>query len=265
MNNLKTFKNEKFGKLRTVMINDKPHIVAVDVTKALGYKNPNKAVRDHCRWVTKQRVPHPQSKDKNKTIEVNCIPEGDIYRLIAHSELPEAEQFESWVFDEVLPTIRKTGGYVVEGREEEFIDIYFPTLSEETKKSMVKDLQGSVKELRKEIKQLKPNADYTNKILQNKGLVTITQIAKDYGMSGQAMNDLLHKLKVQYKQSGQWLLYGPHQHKGYTHSETFNVGEKQVKMHTKWTQKGRMFIYELLKEHDILPIIEKQETFLKAE
>lgn len=114
------------------------------------------------------------------------------------------------------------------------------------------------------INELKPKADYTDAILKNKGLVTITQIAKDYGMSGQEMNDLLHELKVQYKQSEQWLLYRDHQGKGYTHSETIPItrrsGFTDISMHTKWTQKGRLFIYGLLKDHGILPVIERPES-----
>ena len=111
------------------------------------------------------------------------------------------------------------------------------------------------------IGELKPKADYTDTILKNKGLVTITQIAKDYGMSGQAMNDLLHSNGVQYKQSEQWLLYTKYQDKGYTHSETINItrkdGRPDITMNTKWTQKGRLFIYALLKKSGILPVIEQ--------
>jgi len=111
------------------------------------------------------------------------------------------------------------------------------------------------------IGELKPKADYTDKILKNKGLVTITQIAKDYGMSGQAMNKLLYSLGVQYKQSGQWLLYSKHHGKGYTHSETVDItrsdGRADITMTTKWTQKGRLFLYNLLKENNFIPDIEK--------
>lgn len=111
------------------------------------------------------------------------------------------------------------------------------------------------------IGELKPRADYTDIILQSKDLITITQISKDYGMSGQAMNKLLFDLGVQYKQSGQWLLYKEHQGKGYTHSETTQYvkynGEVGSNMLTKWTQKGRLFLYELLKEEEVLPEIEK--------
>lgn len=111
------------------------------------------------------------------------------------------------------------------------------------------------------IGELKPKADYMDKILKNPGLVTITQIAKDYGMSGQEMNSILHSLKVQYKQSGQWLLYKEYQSCGYTHSNTVDIthsdGRPDVKMNTKWTQKGRLFLYQLLKDNGILPTIEK--------
>nr|DAT54011.1 MAG TPA: repressor domain protein [Caudoviricetes sp.] len=167
MNDLKIFKNKNFGKLRTVTINNSPYIVAIDVAKALGYKNPHDAIKRHCKGVVKHAVLTKGGKQKT-----NCIKEGDIYRLITHSELPRAEQFESWVFDEVLPTIRKTGGYVVEGREEEFIDIYFPTLSEETKVAMVKDLQRSVK-------VMKPKADYFDNLVERNLLTNFRDTAKE--------------------------------------------------------------------------------------
>ena len=111
------------------------------------------------------------------------------------------------------------------------------------------------------IGELKPKADYTDRILQSKSLVTITQIAKDYGMSGATMNEKLHELGVIYKLGGQWLLYSKYQAKGYTHSETVRIkhsdGTQDVKMNTKWTQKGRLFLYEFLKKHGILPVIEQ--------
>jgi Rha family phage regulatory protein len=110
-------------------------------------------------------------------------------------------------------------------------------------------------------KELKPSADYTDSILRNKGLVNIGQIAKDYGLSAQKMNELLHELGIQYKQGKQWLLYSKYHAKGYTHSETINIkrsdGSADVTMNTKWTQKGRLFIYDLLKQHGTLPMIER--------
>lgn len=109
--------------------------------------------------------------------------------------------------------------------------------------------------------ELKPKADYCDLILQSKSLVTISQIAKDYGMSGKAMNKLLHDLGVQYKQANQWLLYSKYQNSGYTHSRTIDItrsnGLSDVRMHTEWTQKGRLFLYELLKRNDVIPVIER--------
>lgn len=111
------------------------------------------------------------------------------------------------------------------------------------------------------IGELQPKANYVDIILNNKGLVTVTQIAKDYGMSGEKMNRLLHNLGIQYFQSGQWLLYSKYHNNGYTHSNTIPIkhkdGTPDIKMQTKWTQKGRLFIYELLKENEIYPLIEQ--------
>ncbi len=111
------------------------------------------------------------------------------------------------------------------------------------------------------IGELKPKADYLDQILQSKALVTITAIAKDYGMSAKAFNKKLHELKVQFKQGHQWFLYSDYHNCGYTHSETVEYthsdGTKDVTMNTKWTQKGRLFLYELLKENGLIPIIER--------
>lgn len=114
---------------------------------------------------------------------------------------------------------------------------------------------------KQKIAEYEPKASYLDTILNNKSLVTVGQIAKDYGMSAQALNKLLHDLKVQYKQSGQWLLYSSLHDRGYTHSSTTEIehkdGSTSVRMNTKWTQKGRLFIYDLLKDNDILPKIEQ--------
>ncbi|WP_282926913.1 phage antirepressor KilAC domain-containing protein [Helcococcus kunzii] len=113
-----------------------------------------------------------------------------------------------------------------------------------------------------QIKELKPKADYTDRILKSKSLVLTSQIAKDYGMSAQQMNKHLSDLKIQYKANGQWLLYSKYHDKGYTSSETFEFtdrnGNVKTNMTTKWTQKGRLFLYNLLKENGILPTIEQE-------
>lgn len=122
MENLQIFESNDFGQLRTIDDDDngKVMFVASDVAKMLGYNRPNDAVNAHCRYTVKCRIPHPQGKG---TLEVNVIPEGDLYRLITHSKLPAAEKFESWVFDEVLPTIRKTGSYKTPTSQQERLEV----------------------------------------------------------------------------------------------------------------------------------------------
>lgn len=119
MNELQIFNNNQFGEIRTIGEGDKIFFCGADVAKALGYTNPSKALTDHCRCVTKRYIPHPQALDKE--IEMSFIPEGDVYRLITHSKLPTAEKFESWVFDEVLPSIRKHGMYATPTTIEQMI------------------------------------------------------------------------------------------------------------------------------------------------
>ena len=115
--------------------------------------------------------------------------------------------------------------------------------------------------LNQQIGELKPKADYTDMVLQSKSLMTVTAIAKDYGMTGGALNKKLHELGIQYKQGGQWFLYAKYQTKGYTSSSTTTIerkdGSTEIKLHTKWTQKGRLFIYDELKKIGIVPLIEQ--------
>ena len=121
------------------------------------------------------------------------------------------------------------------------------------------ELENKMKD--QQLNELKPKADYYDQILQSKSLVLISQIAKDYGLGAPTMNKKLHELGVQSKQGGQWLLYSKYQNKGYTHSRTINItrsdGRSDVRMQTEWTQKGRLFLYELLRKNGILPIIEQ--------
>lgn len=126
----------------------------------------------------------------------------------------------------------------------------------------IKSLTTENEVLEHQVKDLKPKAEYTDIILKNKGLVTVTSIAKDYGMSAEKFNMLLHDLGIQYKQSKQWFLYSKYHDKGYTHSETIPItrsdGTPDIRTNTKWTQSGRFFLYEKLKEKDVLPMIERE-------
>lgn len=129
--------------------------------------------------------------------------------------------------------------------------------AELAEKNEALSLQNAQKE--QIISELKPKATYYDLVLQTKSVLAISKIAKDYGMSATAMNRLLHELGVQYKQGECWLLYQKHADKGYTQSKTQVIDEERSKLHTYWTQKGRLFIYELLKrERGLLPIIERE-------
>lgn len=266
MNEIKIFNKDGFGNVRTIEEDGKIMFVATDIAKALGYANPHDAIGKHCRWVAKREVPHPQSK--TKTIEVNVIPEGDIYRLVANSELPNAEKFESWVFDEVIPSIRKDGGYIA-GQEslsddelfEKAVLVAQKKIAERDKK--IQQLEAEAIEMNKAISEMQPKVNYVDMILKSKKTMTVTQIAQDYGMSAIKFNKILDDLGIQRKVNGQWILYGKHQGNGYVHGKphefTRTNGTPDVSMNTEWTQKGRLFLYEELKKHDIYPSIEKEE------
>ena len=265
MNDLKIFENPEFGSIRTTEKDGKVLFCGSDVAKALGYSDTAKAIKLHCKedgWAF-----YPVTDSLGREQQAKFINEGNVYRLITHSKLPAAEQFEHWVFDEVLPSIRKHGAYMTPETLEaailnpDYIIKLATALKEEKERIQALEIENA--QQKQIIGELKPRADYTDRILSNKGLVTITQIAKDYGMSGRKMNKILEDLHVQYKQSGQWLLYAEYHDKGYTHSKTIDItrkdGSPDVTMETKWTQKGRLFIYELLKGEGILPIIEREQ------
>lgn len=193
------------------------------------------------------------------------IPENMVYRLGFKANNEVAQRFQAVLADEVLPSIRKHGAYMTEETLEKallnpdgLIKILTALKNEQAKTKALKEETAKQKQL---IGELKPKADYTDKILASKGTVPITAIAKDYGMSGRAMNKVLADLKIIYQMAGQWLLYSRYQAKGYTHSKSFAFnhadGRPDVKMTTEWTQKGRLFLYQKLKKHGILPMIEQ--------
>ncbi len=264
--NLQTFPNEQFGDLRTIEEGDKVLFCGKDVAEALGYAVPRKALNDHCRWVLKRNVPHPQSPDK--LIEMSFIPEGDVYRLIAHSKLSKAQEFESWVFDEVLPTIRKNGAYMTDDTLEKALTspdflIQLATQLKEEKEAR-RALEAENKVQAQQIAEFQPKASYYDVILNCPDLMSVSKIAKDYGKSAVWLNAKLHELGVQYKQGDIWLLYQKYAEMGYTSTKTHVVngtdGMPHSKVNTAWTQRGRLFIYDLLKSHGILPLIESNAT-----
>ena len=257
-NKLMTFTNEEFGNVRTTIINGKPYFCASDVAKALGYKRPNDAVSQHCRATVKH-----STHISGKMQEINFIPEGDIYRLIIRSKLPSAEKFENWVMDEVLPQLRQTGSYSMTKQDsymiEDPIERAKRWIEEQEEKKKLEVMNAAKDQV---ICELQPKADFANDILLSPGTVTITQIAKDYGMRGAEMNNLLHKLRIQYKVNGQWVLYAKYDDKGYTKSCTKKIkntyGKSESIVYTRWTEEGRKFLNELLKNEGIYPIKKAQ-------
>lgn len=263
-NEIKIFNNPEFGDVRTMEIDDKPYFCASDVASMLGYVRPADAIAQHCKGSVKHRVLTNGGEQ-----DMKFIPEGDVYRLIVRSKLPQAEKFESWVFDEVLPTIRKHGLYAPDEllNNPDLVIQAMTKLKEERLKTEKLEAEKEVLALENKAKEqmineLRPKLNYLDVILGSKNLLNITQIAKDYGMSGVAMNKILEGLHIQYKQRDQWLLYSKYQSMGYTSSETTSYydtkGQLQTRLATKWTQKGRLFLYEILKKNGTVPTIEKE-------
>lgn len=248
--------NFENSEIRTTVIDDTPYFVGKDVAKTLGYKDTVNAIKSHVDDEDKRgwQITTP-SGNQNMTV----VTESGVYALIFGSKLPSAKKFKRWVTNDVLPDIRKHGAYLSNDKIEEILTDPETIIS---LAQQVKDERAKNALLTQQVAESRPKADYYDKIMQSTSLVTITQIAKDYGWSAKQMNDKLHELGVQYKIGGQWVLYSKYQDKGYTFSHTVDItkkdGSTDVKMNTKWTQKGRLFIYNLLKENDILPTIERE-------
>ncbi len=249
--------------IRVIDRDGQPWFVAKDVCETLELDNVTEALRS----LDADELSSEIMKSGGQGREMRLVSEFGVYMLVFRSRKKEAMKFKRWLAHEVIPAIRKHGLYAAPATVDEILTNpdTFIKLLQEIKAEREKSAELSLQNARQAqiIHELKPKADYTDRILQNRGLVTITQIAKDYGMSGEAMNALLHELGVQYKQSDQWLLYAKYQSKGYTHSHTIDIvrsdGSPDVKMNTKWTQKGRLFLYNLLRMHGTLPMIECPE------
>lgn len=220
---------------------------AETVARSLGFVE-TKNGKEYVRWRT---VNGYLKKYLSQEVAKNdFISEPMVYKLAFKANNALAEKFQDWLASEVLPQIRKHGMYA----KEELLDNpdllieVASRLKEERTKRLIAEQQ---------VKELQPKADYYDTILSNPSLLPISVIAKNYGMSANKMNLLLHDLGVQYKQGDVWLLYADYQNEGYTHTEMkLWKGSSQMKPNTKWTQKGHIFIYQFLKKHDIYPTIE---------
>ena len=261
MQELKIFESTEFGAVRALEIDGAPWFVGKDVTDILGYQNPSEALSDHV---------DDEDKLNSKTLSSLgqrggwLINESGLYSLVLSSKLPAAKAFKRWVTSEVLPTIRRHGLYAIDdiiANPDLGIQALMALKAErEARKAL--EVDNKIKD--QQIAELKPKASYYDLILQCSGLLSVTEIAKDYGLSAKALNKMLHDLGIQFSQSGVWLLYSKYQSCGYTQTKTQNYskpdGTQGARVHTYWTQKGRLFLYDLLKRRGVLPMIERTEA-----
>lgn len=262
MNEMQTF---IYGEnpVRTIYVNDEPWFVLKDVCDALSLSDTNKvAERLDADDLTRTKlVSGGQERD------MYTINESGLYTILLRSNKPEAKPFRKWVTSEVLPSIRKHGAYMTELTinniisNPEFGIQLLTTLKQEQDKRKALELENA--QQKQMLQEAQPKLEYVDQILSCTNAVNITQIAKDYGIGGVKMNKILHDLGIQYKQNGQWLLYEKYAKYGYTKSKTNYYegydGNPQSTVHTKWTQKGRMFLYEKLKSIGMLPSIEQEQ------
>lgn len=245
---LQAVTNDAFGTVRTIEQQGKVYFCGRDVVSALGYTNTNKAIQDHCKGVP-FRYP---LQTAGGIQQVRFITEGDLYRLVASSKLPAAQKFESWVFDEVLPSIRRHGLYAIDELldNDDFLEQALTHLRTEKAKRLAAE---------QALLEAAPKVSYYDIVLQSDSLLTTTEIAKDYGLSAKRLNRILADEGVQFRQSGRWFLYAKFAEQGYTQSKTHEYDEGKTRTHMYWTQKGRLFIYDLLKnQRGLLPVIEQE-------
>jgi len=254
MNNLQEFTN---GDIKLPVRTNENGDIEFDAEKAaigLGLiQSKNKKI--YVRWETVSKY-LSQKVGKN-----DFITEPQFYKLAIKANNQVAEKFQDWVTSEVLPAIRKHGAYLTDSAIEQTLTDpdYLIRLATQLKTEREGRLIAE-----QQVAEDRPKVTYYDKVLANPSLVTITIIAKDYGMSGREMNAKLHELGIQYKQGKTWLLYSKYQHNGWTQSNTTMVkrkdGTEKAVLNTKWTQKGRLGLYEVLKKHDIYPVIERSEN-----
>ena len=257
MNELQIFKNPEFGEIRTIEVNNQPWFVGKDVADILGYAKPENAISAHVDEEDKTTtlIQGNGSNYKSKTTIIN---ESGLYSLVLSSKLPTAKKFKRWVTSEVLPTIRKTGGYLTPEKVEEVLSNPDTIIKLATE---IKNLRTENAIQKQQIAEFKPVKEYVDTILSSTDTVTVTQIAADYGLSARALNKILWEEHLIHNVNGQWILYKRWMNKGFTKSETINVpradGSSKVVMNTKWTQKGRLKIHEILTAVGIVAEMDK--------
>ena len=257
--NVQFFSNPQFGNIRTLELNNKMWFGATDVATSLGYSNPRDAIVRHCK--SNGVVIHDVIDSMGRNQQMKFINEGNVYRLVASSQLPTADEFESWIFDEVIPSVIHTGGYIAT-KEDDTVDeimaraLIVANVTLAKREERIKNLQEenarqgeTINLLTNEAKQSAPKIKCFNEYISSEGTYTTTQIAKEYGWGAETLNKKLKEMGIQYKQNGQWLLTAKYDGKGYTKSipRTYTRldGTTGTQMQTVWTSKGREFIHSL--------------------
>ena len=252
---VKTFQHPNFGNVRTVMdkVNDKVLFCGKDVATALGYKDPAQAIRDFCKGVVILTTPSKGGPQRMK-----FIPESDIYRLVMRSKLPEAEKFQDWVCEEVLPQIRRTGGYIPthDGEGKPLSDLEIMSLAFQIHERTIAERDRKIAEQDETIRVLEPKATYCDEVLESVNCMTMTQVAKEHGTTHTGLTKMLHEKGVIYLQSGQWMLYADFCNHGLTRNRTHSHHDSMGVVHSHsylvWTEKGRMFLDGILRR-DLSP------------
>lgn len=259
MNELMIFSNPEFGRVRTLEENGTVLFCGTDVARALGYSNPRDAVSRHCRGVVKRDgvslTTNQRGKTTEQTVEMSFIPESDLYRLVFSSKLPAAERFTDWVTGEVLPSIRRNGMYLLPKDYPSALRALADAEEKRLALAAENERQAQV------IAEFEPIRQYVDTILESQDALATSQIAADYGMSAQQLNKILREEGVQHKVNGQWLLYKKHMNMGYTKSKTIQFthsdGRTDTKLHTQWTQKGRLMIHNILEKRGIVAVMDR--------
>lgn len=239
MNEMKIFQSPEFGAIRTMRNGqNEPMFCAKDVCSVLGYMNGRDAVKNHVEPEDVEKIYTPTNGGKQRMLYVN---ESGLYALVLFSKLECARRFKHWVTSEVLPNIRKQGGYMVARPEE----------SDEVILARALQIMQATLERRDElIARLKPRAEYADHVLDSISCFTVTQIAKELDMTGHDLNLLLCRMRVQYVQSGQYLLYADYARQGLAKNRNFEYhtvdGELKTRTYLVWTERGRDFIHRLL-------------------
>ena len=275
MNEITIFNNPQFGDIRTAGTPEAPLFCLTDVCKALGLSA--KGVNQR---LAKEVISNYPLETAGGTQQALFVNEDGLYDVILDSRKPEAKVFRKWVTSEVLPTIRKTGGYIATNStmtDEEIMAralmVAQNTITRRNEKIRVLEAENNLQSeinrclseendgQKKLIAQMQKGNDYLNTILASPGTLATTQVAADYGMSAIAFNKKLNEMRIQHKVNGQWILYSDFMGKGYVHSRTISFtrrdGRPDTKLCTEWTQRGRLFLYDALKEVGILPQIER--------